>query len=81
MGADGGLLSSILNDTTVGPSNPNTSTEPMPADDADKYDMFAEDDEGTAARPSSEGNDQTAHDNGGTGESKFCYCTTCTEIE
>lgn len=73
-GINGGLASSILNDTAVGPSNPNGPTEQVPTDDADKYDIFADDDEDTTARPSSEGNKPVPHDNGAVGESKFCCC-------
>ncbi|OWM63594.1 CD2 antigen cytoplasmic tail-binding protein 2 isoform X1 [Punica granatum] len=67
-GTNGGLSSSILDDTAVEPSNPSVSTAQISTDGADEYDMFAED-ENTATRPSSEGSNPVPRDTGAVGES------------
>lgn len=72
---NGGLASSILNGTAVGPSDTNVPAQELPADDDDRYDMFADDDdEDTAARPTSEGNNLITPDAGAAGEG-MCVIT------
>lgn len=57
----------------MGPSDTNVPAQEVPADDDDdRYDMFADDDEDTAARPSSEGNNLITPDAGAAGEG-MCY--------
>lgn len=55
-GQDLGVASSIFTTTSMGTSKPHLASAEVSGNDADEYDMFADDDEHAATKPSTDEN-------------------------